>query len=148
VQRLSNGGVDVAAIHSAQQTPTSRVASNGSVDSHHDAGSDAVAMLEVDETTLFDALDILAEATAVLEGSAVVDAAMSEHSVIAIEEHLTMSGRVVADAQSLQRDIYAEIRAEVHDMAEHYTLKCPECTASLARQEGCVKCHDCGWAAC
>jgi len=28
------------------------------------------------------------------------------------------------------------------------TDACPECNSSLARQEGCVRCPACGWAAC
>ncbi len=35
-----------------------------------------------------------------------------------------------------------------HDSAEHYKVKCPECGSPLAVQEGCRKCHGCGWAAC
>jgi ribonucleoside-diphosphate reductase alpha chain len=35
-----------------------------------------------------------------------------------------------------------------HDAAAHYHVKCPECGSTLARQEGCRKCHHCGWAAC
>jgi ribonucleoside-diphosphate reductase alpha chain len=35
-----------------------------------------------------------------------------------------------------------------HDVAEHYKVKCPECNSPLALQEGCRKCHACGWAAC
>ncbi len=35
-----------------------------------------------------------------------------------------------------------------HDVALHYKLVCPECQSSLALQEGCRKCHGCGWSAC
>ncbi len=35
-----------------------------------------------------------------------------------------------------------------HDAATHFKLKCPECQAEIARQEGCLKCHSCGWSAC
>ena len=34
------------------------------------------------------------------------------------------------------------------DKAAHYKVKCPECGGGLAIQEGCRKCHGCGWAAC
>jgi hypothetical protein len=34
------------------------------------------------------------------------------------------------------------------DKAAHYKVKCPECGGALAVQEGCRKCHHCGWAAC
>jgi ribonucleoside-diphosphate reductase alpha chain len=37
----------------------------------------------------------------------------------------------------------------VHDAAEGYILRCPECGGVVARQEGCLKCaQHCGWAAC
>ena len=36
----------------------------------------------------------------------------------------------------------------LHDSAQHYKVKCPECGGVLALQEGCRKCHSCGWAAC
>jgi ribonucleoside-diphosphate reductase alpha chain len=35
-----------------------------------------------------------------------------------------------------------------YDKAAHYKLKCPECGGALVVQEGCRKCHVCGWAAC
>ncbi|MCC6358877.1 MAG: adenosylcobalamin-dependent ribonucleoside-diphosphate reductase [Phycisphaerales bacterium] len=35
-----------------------------------------------------------------------------------------------------------------HDSAEHFKVKCPECNSALALQEGCRKCHSCGWSAC
>ena len=35
-----------------------------------------------------------------------------------------------------------------YDKAAHYKLKCPECGGALTTQEGCRKCHGCGWAAC
>jgi len=40
------------------------------------------------------------------------------------------------------------VAAHAHDMAAHYKLKCPECAGPLALQEGCRKCHTCGWGAC
>ncbi len=35
-----------------------------------------------------------------------------------------------------------------HDPASGYKLICPECHSKISRQEGCQKCHGCGWAAC
>ncbi|MCG3126781.1 MAG: hypothetical protein CHACPFDD_01636 [Phycisphaerae bacterium] len=35
-----------------------------------------------------------------------------------------------------------------HDSAAHYKVHCPECDGPLALQEGCRKCHGCGWSAC
>jgi ribonucleoside-diphosphate reductase alpha chain len=35
-----------------------------------------------------------------------------------------------------------------YDKAAYYKLKCPECGGALLVQEGCRKCHGCGWAAC
>jgi hypothetical protein len=37
---------------------------------------------------------------------------------------------------------------QAYDKAAHYKLKCPECGGALTIQEGCRKCHGCGWAAC
>ncbi len=39
-------------------------------------------------------------------------------------------------------------RGQFHDSAAGYKLKCPECGGVLATQEGCRKCHGCGWSAC
>jgi len=30
----------------------------------------------------------------------------------------------------------------------HYKIKCPECSGTLVFEEGCVKCHGCGYAQC
>jgi ribonucleoside-diphosphate reductase alpha chain len=35
-----------------------------------------------------------------------------------------------------------------HDAAQFYKLHCPQCDGTLAMQEGCKKCHECGWTAC
>ncbi len=36
-----------------------------------------------------------------------------------------------------------------HDAAAHYSLRCPACGGTVARQEGCLHCaNHCGWAAC
>jgi hypothetical protein len=40
------------------------------------------------------------------------------------------------------------VAKHAHDMAAGYKLACPECGGTLALQEGCRKCHACGWAAC
>ena len=32
--------------------------------------------------------------------------------------------------------------------SEQYKIKCPACTATLAFEEGCVKCYDCGFSQC
>jgi ribonucleoside-diphosphate reductase alpha chain len=34
------------------------------------------------------------------------------------------------------------------DKAQHYKVMCPECGSAMAMQEGCRKCHGCGWSAC
>ena len=39
-------------------------------------------------------------------------------------------------------------RRRNYDKAAHYKLKCPECNNWLTIQEGCRKCHACGWSAC
>lgn len=61
-------------------------------------------------------------------------------------------------AEAAQNQIlYTEVHASVveqrmvrhfHDSAEHFKVKCPECAGPLALQEGCRKCHSCGWSAC
>ena len=35
-----------------------------------------------------------------------------------------------------------------HDVALGYKVHCPSCDSTLAMQEGCRKCHSCGWSAC
>ena len=32
--------------------------------------------------------------------------------------------------------------------ASQYKLKCPSCSATLAVEEGCVKCYSCGFSQC
>ena len=32
--------------------------------------------------------------------------------------------------------------------ASQYKLKCPACSANLSFEEGCVKCHSCGFSQC
>jgi ribonucleoside-diphosphate reductase alpha chain len=38
--------------------------------------------------------------------------------------------------------------AKATDRDELFKIKCPECSGVLAFQEGCVKCHDCGFSQC
>ncbi len=55
---------------------------------------------------------------------------------------------VAADAPMLDLSgVLASVRHR-HDSAAHYSVKCPECGGTLSLQEGCRKCHGCGWAAC
>jgi ribonucleoside-diphosphate reductase alpha chain len=42
---------------------------------------------------------------------------------------------------------HSQLRRNI-DKAAHYKIKCPECGTSLTIQEGCRKCHGCGWSAC
>ncbi len=53
-------------------------------------------------------------------------------------------------AATLVRAEAAAVEAVVapHDAAANYKLACPECSTTLAFQEGCRKCHNCGWSAC
>ncbi|GMU80160.1 MAG: hypothetical protein AMXMBFR47_00310 [Planctomycetota bacterium] len=71
---------------------------------------------------------------------------------------------VIADITDIEEAIFAEAShsdaaakpafmdqrpvRHFHDSAEHFKVKCPECNSSLALQEGCRKCHSCGWSAC
>ena len=39
-------------------------------------------------------------------------------------------------------------KANGPDRNTRYKLKCPQCTGALAFEEGCVKCHGCGYSQC
>ena len=39
-------------------------------------------------------------------------------------------------------------RAAEHKPASMYKIKCPACEGMLAFEEGCVKCHGCGFSQC
>jgi hypothetical protein len=53
-----------------------------------------------------------------------------------------------APAFGLQASALAVSATTSHDPAGAYKVHCPECGNQLARQEGCAKCHACGWAQC
>ena len=38
--------------------------------------------------------------------------------------------------------------SETRQVAASYKIKCPACSGTLAFQEGCVKCHACGFSQC
>jgi len=55
-------------------------------------------------------------------------------------------GRV--PSQSLSDAAAAPQTSPSQRQSEQYKIKCPACTATLAFEEGCVKCYDCGFSQC
>ncbi len=92
-----------------------------------------------------------AAAVAVLESPDVHETRVARDTtdlLAVVESHaaLSASERRVAAARALS-SVLGEVTHR-HDSASHYSVKCPECGFSLALQEGCRKCHNCGWSAC
>jgi ribonucleoside-diphosphate reductase alpha chain len=55
-------------------------------------------------------------------------------------------GRVPSGALSESNDAPKTTAAQ--KQSEQYKIKCPACSATLAFEEGCVKCYDCGFSQC
>lgn len=117
------------------------------------------------------AVGVIDEAAETLDGHDVLhaDTLHAEHShgiemLSAAQADLLSETDVIADITDIEEAIFAEAsHTEVaaqpaivaqrtvrhfHDSAEHFKVKCPECNSALALQEGCRKCHSCGWSAC
>jgi len=54
-------------------------------------------------------------------------------------------GRVPAQDLS---DLSSAPPAKATSQSQRYKLKCPSCSSTLAFEEGCVKCYDCGFSQC
>lgn len=93
-------------------------------------------------------------------GTAVLEAAAFESAALINGHALDDHGRALDDEATLE---YTEVAASttrfesngvshaaehLEQVTTHWKLKCPECGGALALQEGCVKCHGCGWAQC
>ncbi len=122
----------VAAIGDARRA-TGTVAGEplGQSSTGDDVTATAVAELPETEARLADDVALASESTAV---AGVVPATTK---VVAHDNGPINAAVAVAGKVRYQRD-----------MAAHYKLKCPECGGALAMQEGCCKCHTCGWSAC
>ncbi|MCA9242311.1 MAG: adenosylcobalamin-dependent ribonucleoside-diphosphate reductase [Phycisphaerales bacterium] len=109
----------------------SRFATNGG---RGDVGSDIISNRANGEK-------VVKAATAVLESA---PEPRIDRRIVAEIEETTIDETVVT---SNRAGTAVEVRRH-HDVAMHYKLVCPECQNSLALQEGCRKCHNCGWSAC
>ena len=57
--------------------------------------------------------------------------------------------RVPGDLQSFARSISRALKKHVPDGARVHGAGCPTCQSeNLAREEGCIRCIDCGWSGC
>lgn len=135
--RRINGG---SALESTATAPIARAAvANGSGANGNTVAPLAVATIE--ETVEFNALEarINAELDAlVVEG----EISISDPTELADDVEMT---------EAMQEVLEAEVGSgllHVHDNAQFFKLHCPQCDGTLAMQEGCKKCHGCGWSAC
>lgn len=96
----------------------------------------------------------LEQAVALLD---VADPLETGHAELAMEQAIFEAATAVATETIVEerislstehRTLSTTVRKHFHDSAEHFALKCPECAGTLALQEGCRKCHACGWSAC
>lgn len=61
---------------------------------------------------------------------------------------MVMSAPLGQESDSAPQDATAVVVRRARDIAQGYRVHCPECDSELALQEGCRKCHSCGWSAC
>lgn len=112
-----------SASRSIDQSSTTRMSSNGHSNGHSEIHADddsATAVLEISDRVTY------------------VDELLDE---ILITEETTEISASVSNGQS-------SVSIHRHEEAMGYKLKCPCCEGVLALQEGCKKCHSCGWSAC
>lgn len=134
LQRRINGGAALQPVSAPRAAHKEAANGNGSHDGRP-AGVDeltAVATLEVSPD--YAALD--ARLSAELDGLLIED----ELTISETAESVTLSETLVADVGSGL--------LHVHENAQFFKLHCPQCDSTLAMQEGCRKCHSCGWSAC
>ncbi len=111
------------------------------------------------EATAAADLEITLGRDAVIEANAAADADAGDAAVsvlaaadpevetaVAVLAPDTPAGDVLPT--SVPSRLRARAAKHTHDVAAGYKLACPECGGTLALQEGCRKCHACGWAAC
>lgn len=71
----------------------------------------------------------------------------TESPSVAMVGRATTSPASGGNGQTVESALVTKVRHD-YDKAAHYKLKCPECNGWLTVQEGCRKCHGCGWSAC
>jgi ribonucleoside-diphosphate reductase alpha chain len=69
-------------------------------------------------------------------------------TTVAMVRPVTVSPAAGGNGQRAAGAALAAVGQLGYDQAAHYKLKCPECGSWLTVQEGCRKCHGCGWSAC
>ena len=57
-------------------------------------------------------------------------------------------GEVNPDDLAMPADEAAKVAAAATPAKTAFKVKCPQCNFDLAFQEGCVKCHSCGFSQC
>ncbi len=89
----------------------------------------------------------LAETGAESAAEVTLSVSTGEGERAASEELITVT-EMVTTSPAGETVVSTVVTRHFHDSAEHFKVKCPECAGALALQEGCRKCHACGWSAC
>ncbi|MGE0482050.1 MAG: adenosylcobalamin-dependent ribonucleoside-diphosphate reductase [Phycisphaerae bacterium] len=126
--RAVEGGEDAARSSRAAQPRTQMLADGGAVHGSEAGGATALAERAHDTT----AIEVCVHDDA-------ADATIAEF-------HVDAELATEAD-EALAVSVTTSVR-QSHDSAQGYKVRCPQCEAVLAMQEGCKKCQACGWAAC
>ncbi|MCC6492590.1 MAG: hypothetical protein IT424_06175 [Pirellulales bacterium] len=132
------------------------------VDAEGDSGDSGIheAITETAVGVIDDSVEVHTDE---LSGHGIEMLSAAQAELLGAELH-SEAADVIADITDIEEAIFAEAsHTEVaaqpaivaqrsvrhfHDSAEHFKVKCPECNSALALQEGCRKCHSCGWSAC
>ena len=72
----------------------------------------------------------------------------TENTAVAMVSPVAANPAAGGNGQRAAERARATVLRPAYDKAAHYKLKCPECNGWLTAQEGCRKCHGCGWSAC
>ncbi|MGE3181840.1 MAG: adenosylcobalamin-dependent ribonucleoside-diphosphate reductase [Phycisphaerae bacterium] len=86
-------------------------------------------------------------ATAVAE----IDTVVESDNASRVTRHSSFDAVETSEVVATERGTVAKSHCTLvhqHDSATHYKIPCPECGTTVSRQEGCVKCHGCGWSQC